>query len=1106
MNQHSIEQLERHIKTHSERSADDRTAVSTIEYFLNSDGKINYEFSSNDKWPNTDGKFEIVPEPEDTRQPKHNFFVQIKGTQHGLVSENGSVKYQLKSLAFPAYIAKEITLDPGILFLAVNLEEKGKERVFWKYMSPSFISSIDFDKDSCVIEFTKEDEIENTKESIDIFTAKLKDISDNHLFIKQLDPRFFTKDRVEKIIITLGEEISEIIRTGAVHNDTRDNISKRLFRYLRDICETALLLNAMQYGNKASLRIAWEIASLSINTKFLCSFLQGLHYIGFQTPEEGQYERLILKYYDFLWRIRDLLKKQHNINILNNLEDFPVEKNEDETEYNNIVATAIKNVEKKDNPFTYSRYIIQKKSAFYIGKERFFEITLQLANKYATKYNRLTVYSDIDISSNYSIQIGFQEVPVNLWDSFSSIKVVTNWRVSIEPTVLNKFSKLLRKETRISSVYNEYNALMNFLTETGLNLVDFIDFKDNRFKAIIDGIYREQKKTYFKDVLIFVHERFNSSSNYYGTYIVRYVLLRMRESVLDAILPENEEKTMRNCPLLLSSSCYSFLKNPVLYNLPYKNTNGKTVSKDVVRVVGKKKIQQYYTYIRIKYLIDSTGELYFPRNVIEGNLMAQTIEQYNSGLEEYDKQKGLEIKEEGELVYLNEYVLNTTHILQNLLEFTETGNIGQENINKKYIENLTNESIDDSKKTAIENVFIKSKLITIYGAAGTGKTTLMNYISSLMSGRSKLFLTKTHTALENLKRRIDSPGQNSRFINIDKYINYDDSTEYDIVFVDECSTIDNRTMSRFLNKISKDTLLVLAGDIYQIESIDFGNWFFYAKDILPANAVVELSDNWRTQQENLKSLWEEVRFKKPFITEKLVIDGPFSENINSNIFKGIEDNEVVLCLNYDGKFGLNSINNYFQDSKTSEKAFKWREWKYKKGDPILFNDNKRFPMLYNNLKGRIVDIESDSTSITFTIDVDVLLTSIDVRRFALEVLGSYDGKTRIRFSVFENDGGTTEEEREDSRINSIVPFQLAYAVSIHKAQGLEYDSIKVIIPNSNSERITHGVFYTAITRAKEKLKLYWSTETMTKIVKSFDESKTQAITLEMIKKRLEGEQ
>lgn len=51
---------------------------------------------------------------------------------------------------------------------------------------------------------------------------------------------------------------------------------------------------------------------------------------------------------------------------------------------------------------------------------------------------------------------------------------------------------------------------------------------------------------------------------------------------------------------------------------------------------------------------------------------------------------------------------------------------------------------------------------------------------------------------------------------------------------------------------------------------------------------------------------------------------------------------------------------------------------------------------------------------------------------------------------------------------SAIPFQLAYSVSIHKVQGLEYNSVKVVISSSNSEQISHGIFYTAITRANEK--------------------------------------
>ena len=47
-----------------------------------------------------------------------------------------------------------------------------------------------------------------------------------------------------------------------------------------------------------------------------------------------------------------------------------------------------------------------------------------------------------------------------------------------------------------------------------------------------------------------------------------------------------------------------------------------------------------------------------------------------------------------------------------------------------------------------------------------------------------------------------------------------------------------------------------------------------------------------------------------------------------------------------------------------------------------------------------------------------------------------------------------------------MPFQVAYAVSIHKAQGLEYDSVKIVITGANEDDISHSIFYTAVTRAR----------------------------------------
>lgn len=689
MIQQARDKVKKHIKTHSEHSVEDRAAISLLGTFLNPGGRINTSFAANDTWPNHDGTFEFISNPDVSRRPKQNFFVQIKGTSV-YTEKDGIIKYSLKSLAFPAYICDNVSFDPGILFVVLDPDQRGSQRVFWKYMSVDFINSINFDQDSMTIAFSANEEILNTDESVAAFCEKLEMIIDQHSFINQLDSRNYTRRDVEGIIAVCDTEITESIERLDIFNDTRDGVSRRILRRLDDLCSAALLLNAIDAGiDTPTLPLAWERSLLNIETKYLGTFLKGLQYIGKRIPDEGQSERLMLKYYEFLWQIRKSLKE-------------------------------------------------------------------------------------------------------------------------------------------------------------------------------------------------------------------------------------------------------------------------------------------------------------------------------------------------------------------------------------------------------------------------------INYISNLMANQRKLFLTKTHTALQNLKRRIDNPGTNFDFISIDSFTKQVNLPDYDVIFVDECSTIDNRTMGRFLSKMSPDTFLVLAGDIHQIESIEFGNWFFYAKDIIKTpGANVELLSTWRTQDQALISLWNEVRTRADMITEKLVINGPYSEDIGPNVFKRECEDEVILCLNYDGKFGLNNMNNYFQAANTKGEAIPWAEWSYKVGDPILFNDSKRFDLLYNNLKGRIVDIEKHSGSISFTVDVEIPLTELMCKRDGIEFIESIENGTRIRFAVYEYDESKKGEDLDENlRLKSVVPFQLAYAVSIHKAQGLEYDSVKVIIPSNNAEKITHGIFYTAITRAKTNLKIYWSSETMHDVVKGFATDESKRKSLEIVKTKL----
>ncbi len=1113
MSKINIEQVERHLKTHPKHSAEDKAAVTTLQNFLLSDGKINTNFFADDKWPNTDGTFEFVSNPEFSRRPLQSFCVQIKGTHYYNDEPNGNIKYSLKSLAFPAYIVKNVSADPGILFVVLNPDERGNKRVFWKYMSVQLISSINFSQDSVTLTFSPEEEILDTNDSVNCFCEKLLEIIDHHSFVKRLETREYSENDIKDIIFSCNEQIVEDIERIEDLNDTRDNVSKRILNRLNDLCVSTLLLFSVNNGNnQPNLSLAWEQSFLDIKTKYLGEFYVMLKYRGYRIPSEGQAERLMLKYYNFMWQIRKDLNDKFGIQILNNLEKFPLKIDDKvDKDYYKSVAVAVDSIKAIPKGVKGLRYYLQKKTPFFVGKERYYEITLQLAGVYATKYNRITAYTKHNISTNYSIQIRYEEAPISLWGTTTNIKVITDWKVSIFPSCLNSLAKILYLKTNINSTYGEYNALMEFLTQTGVNFVKLIDLKEVQFSNVINKIFSNSNTSSFKEVLLLLRQKYSDKSNIFGHNVIRYLLIHLREETIECVLPTKFDKKFLCEDLFITSRCYPFEKKPLISNLAGSKTSNLTVAKDVISAVGFDKIEDVRPYLCIKNSINETGEIYFDKELIVGDSENnKAIEDYNHTLDQWERNNGFLIKEEDGIVYIDSFERDTIEILQKLLVHSRTGNSGQKALNTRFLnlqkqiygENFKNFG-DEIKINALTNVFVESKLILIYGAAGTGKTTLINYISNLMGNRKKLFLTKTHTALKNLERRIDNPGPNSEFVSIDSFSKKVSLSDYNIIFVDECSTIDNRTMVKFLNRIETNTLLVMAGDIHQIEAIEFGNWFYYAKEIIKtAGSNVELLSTWRTKEENLIQLWDAVRNKQKLITEKLAYDGPFSEDIGPNIFKKEDDDEVVLCLNYDGKFGLNNINNYFQNVNFNGEIVTWQEWTYKVGDPILFNDTKRFPVLYNNLKGKIFDIVKSDNKIEFTIDVDTILTENDCQDEELDFLGVNGNTTRIKFAVYEDDGGGTEQERKLSRMRAVVPFQLAYAVSIHKSQGLEYNSVKIIIPSSNAEKITHGIFYTAITRAKKNLKIFWSPETMRDIIKGFDTEVPKNNSLEIIKQKL----
>lgn len=1096
MNSDYYDLLQKHINIHTEHSSEDRSAVHYLESVLNPGGRINTSFSCDDKWPNHDGTFEYVSNPEISQRPEQNFIVQIKGT-HTFTEHNGEISYSLKSLAFPAYIASEITADPGILFLVLNPDIRGEQRIFWKYMSPAFIKKINFGQASQTIRFSPKDEIKNSNESINLFCDRLDHVIDTHLFLRKLDSECITKEEAIEIINHRCEEISMEIEDLGEKPELRDIISRKIVRGLYDLCYCTLILNAVKMGyTDINQKLAWEVSQFKPETQYLYNFLKGLKYVGIRIPKEGQAERLMLKYYNYLWEIRRFLKINFSMDVLCNLSKYPLDTDTLDQRYYELVALNIEKANLMSSNVRISRYYIQKIVPFFVNGERYFEITLQLAGLYTTKYNRITVYSKTYIATRYSIQIAYTEVELQFLKINNKIKIINNWKVAIDPRCLNKLAKMLMIQTKISSKYREYRELMTFLTDTEMNLLQIINLRDEKFQEVYNYIYNSTNTKDFGNVILKIRNTYGKNSTTVGRYTIRYALLNLKEEVLEALLPNQyNNKCLRD--LYITSKCYPFEKKPFISNIAGTKSS-KGDMKDLLEIVDDRHaFARYLPYLRIEKLIRETGELYFEKKLIGTD---KAIKEYNDGLDSWEINNGFRINEENGLVYIDSYENTTVYILQKLLKLSYMEDREQQTYNKKYLNEFGNEIDDDLKRLAMEYLFVNSKIMLIYGAAGTGKTTLLKNISQMLKNSSRLYLTKTYTALNNLKRRVSENEKNVKFLTIDSVIKRNEVLDYDIVIVDECSTIDNRTMKRFLEKIGNGPKLILSGDIYQIESIEFGNWFYYAKELITTRgANIELLHNWRTGKEALSSLWNEVRKKTPIITEKLSIDGPFSENLNENIFD-LKDDEVVLCLNYDGKFGLNNMNQYFQNMNTKSEAFLWGDWTFKIGDKIIFLDTRRSSLLYNNLKGIIEDIEKNDDSIIFTIDIKTYLTEEQCKNESFEYVENIEDGTRIRLEVFARD--EDEDLTDEDRIKTVIPFQISYAVSIHKAQGLEYNSVKVVIPSNNAERITHSIFYTAITRAKENLKIYWSAETMNAIVKSFTEQKIEPRTLQIIKSKL----
>lgn len=866
---------------------------------------------------------------------------------------------------------------------------------------------------------------------------------------------------VSKQIQSVDEAICRNIESLA---DKRALLSQNVLSQLRNLVEGVVVRIHMGSPDAEFTYAAVEPGLAFVKSKARFSFLSKFHKLiqksaSHYTLDGDASERLMLKYYEYLHRIRSLLQDNCGVAVLTNLESFPVDLDPSLSEYHGKIAARIEAVRSTSpDSSTRDRYYIHKTRPFFVGRRIYYEVTFYRAVNKVSKFDRIIAFTDIDMTDKYAALLTLRRDSIEVLGQTMPITIVREWEVSIRPCEINNFARLLGIALDVRTNLAEYRYLMHHLTSGSDSLLDLLDMPDNKYVAVRSAGTAGVTKPLIFPVLDEARRIVRSANP--GQNILRYLMLRMHNQILKS--QYHPDGCGRLSGMKLKYSCIPFNTMPFCTSLPEHNPRYW----DLVESLDTTGRNHELLVRRVKNNVERHGILYTPVVDLEefGDVNG-LISTYNNKLYYTHTERRL-VLDKGH-VFICGYENETVSIVEKLQEYASSGIAGYTQAVERWLGEAPRGIDDPAKEDALKQLFSQSRVALIYGAAGTGKSTMVDHIAHYFNDKKKLFLAHTNPAIDNLKRKVTAQNSDFRTTSSQIYRNVTDP-EYDLLIIDECSTVSNADLIKVLNKTSFK-LLVLVGDVYQIESIQFGNWFGIIRSFIPRTSVFELTTPFRTKNDSLLAFWNKVRAIEDDIAEIMARNG-YSTVLDKTLFETQGQDEIILCLNYDGLYGINNINRFLQSSNPGT-ATSWREATYKIGDPVLFHETERFrPVIYNNLKGWIVGIDHVPGRIQFDVKLDRPLSEFDVDCHELEwVVGS-----TVRFSVYEYDD--TSDEDDDS-LNTTVPFQVAYAVSIHKAQGLEYDSVKIVITDANEDDITHSIFYTAVTRARDHLRIFWSPET-----------------------------
>ena len=357
-------------------------------------------------------------------------------------------------------------------------------------------------------------------------------------------------------------------------------------------------------------------------------------------------------------------------------------------------------------------------------------------------------------------------------------------------------------------------------------------------------------------------------------------------------------------------------------------------------------------------------------------------------------------------------------------------------------------------------------MFILTGGPGTGKTTVINGLIAAYADLHHIDLEKkdipiilaapTGRAARRMNELTGLPSATiHRHLGLNGDNDYqaiDDYLDCDLIIIDEFSMVDTWLANQLFSSISSNTQVIIVGDSDQLPSVGPGQ---VLADLLKIEALPQLALTKifrQSEDSTIVTLANQMRLGKlpADFTQKKADRSYFEASaqyipemipkiVSAAVKSGIDPQEIqILAPMYRGAAGINRLNTIIQDLLNPLKdqlSFAFGEMNFRKGDKVLHLINDAELNVFNGDIGYITDL----------IPAKYTESKQD------ELYMSFDG-TEVIYPR-----------------NEWHKITLAYAMSIHKSQGSEFQVVILPITRQSHRLLQRNLIYTAITRSKSKL-------------------------------------